>query len=135
LRGYRDALEKFHIEFQAQDVLSPALSAEEGSWVMEQFLSKNVPFDAVFGFTETALLGAKSAIQKRGLHIPEDVALCCMSGTALATLVHPQLTAVEQPIEKMAQECCRLLLEHIADRNRNTEEMSLRGETVMREST
>ena len=38
-------------------------------------------------------------------------------------------------IEKMAQECCRLLLEHIADRNRNTEEMSLRGETVMREST
>lgn len=47
LRGYRDALEKFHIEYQAQDVLSPALSAEEGSWVMERFLEKNVPFDAV----------------------------------------------------------------------------------------
>ncbi|RHC74535.1 LacI family transcriptional regulator [Prevotella sp. AM34-19LB] len=43
LRGYRDALEKFHIEYQAQDVLSPALSAEEGSWVMERFLEKNVP--------------------------------------------------------------------------------------------
>jgi LacI family transcriptional regulator len=52
LRGYRDALEKFHIEYQAQDVLSPALSAEEGSWVMERFLEKNVPFDAVFGFTK-----------------------------------------------------------------------------------
>ena len=75
---------------------------------MERFLEKNVPFDAVFGFTETAVLGAKSAIQKRGLRIPEDVALCCMSGTALATLVHPQLTVVEQPIEKMAQESCRL---------------------------
>ena len=74
LRGYRDALEKFHIEYQAQDVLSPALSAEEGSWVMERFLEKNVPFDAVFGFTETAVLGAKSAIQKRGLRIPEEVA-------------------------------------------------------------
>lgn len=135
MRGYRDALEKFHIEFQSQDVLSPALSAEEGSWVMEQFLNKNVPFDAVFGFTETAVLGAKSAIQKRGLRIPEDVALCCMSGTALSTLVHPQLTAVEQPIEKMAQECCRLLLGHIADGNRNTEEMALRGETIIREST
>lgn len=135
LRGYRDALEKFHIEYQAQDVLSPALSAEEGSWVMERFLEKNVPFDAVFGFTETAVLGAKSAIQKRGLRIPEDVALCCMSGTALATLVHPLLTVVEQPIEKMAQESCRLLLEHIADGYRRIEEIALRGETVIREST
>ena len=135
MRGYRDALEKFHIEYQAQDVLSPALSAEEGSWVMDRFLEKNVPFDAVFGFTETAVLGAKSAIQKRGLRIPEDVALCCMSGTALATLVHPQLTVVEQPIEKMAQESCRLLLEHIADGYRRIEEIALRGETVIREST
>ena len=63
------------------------------------------------------------------------VALCCMSGTALATLVHPQLTVVEQPIEKMAQESCRLLLEHIADGYRRIEEIALRGETVIREST
>ena len=102
---------------------------------MERFLEKNVPFDAVFGFTETAVLGAKSAIQKRGLRVPEDVALCCMSGTALATLVHPQLTAVEQPVENMAMESCRLRLEHLADGNKKVEEIALRGETVIREST
>lgn len=135
LSGYRDALEKFHVEYQPQDVLSPALSAEEGSWVMKQYLQQNVPFDAVLGFTETAVLGAKSEIQKQGLRIPNDVALCCMSGTALATLVHPQLTAVEQPIGKMAQESCRLLMEHITDSNKKTEEIALRGETVIREST
>ena len=28
-RGYRDALEKFHVAYQAQDILQPALSAEE----------------------------------------------------------------------------------------------------------
>lgn len=58
-----------------------------------------------------------------------------MSGTALATLVHPQLTAVEQPVEKMAIESCRLLLEHLADGNKKVEEIALRGETVIREST
>ena len=94
---------------------------------MEQYLAKGVPFDAVFGFTETAVLGAKSVIQKHGLRIPDDVALCCMSGTALATLVHPQLTAVEQPIAKMAQEGCRLLLEHLADADKPIEEIALRG--------
>ena len=44
-------------------------------------------------------------------------------------------TVVEQPIEKMAQESCRLLLEHIADGYRRIEEIALRGETVIREST
>ena len=134
-RGYREALEKFHIDYDARYVLSAALSAEEGTWVMEQFLGKKLPFDAVFGFTETALLGAKSAIQKQGLRIPADVALCCMSGTALSTLVHPQITAVEQPVEKMALECCRLLLAHIEDKDKHPEEVILRGETVIREST
>lgn len=134
-RGYRDALEKFHVAYQAQDILQPALSAEEGSRVMEQYLEKNIPFDAVFGFTETAVLGAKSTLQKHKMRIPDDVALCCMSGTALATLVHPQLTAVEQPIGEMARESCRLLMEHLADNNKKTEEIALRGETVVREST
>lgn len=134
-RGYRDALEKFHVAYQAQDILQPALSAEEGSRVMEQYLEKNIPFDAVFGFTETAVLGAKSTLQKHKMRIPDDVALCCMSGTALATLVHPQLTAVEQPIGEMARESCRLLMEHLADNYKKTEEIALRGETVVREST
>ena len=134
-RGYRDALEKFHVDFNPDLVLPPALSAEEGSLVMDNFLDRNIPFDAVFGFTETAVLGAKSVIQKHGLRIPDDVALCCMSGTTLATLVHPQLTAVEQPIAKMAQEGCRLLLEHLADADKPIEEIALRGETVIREST
>lgn len=39
-RGYRDALEKFHVAYQAQDILQPALSAEEGSRVMEQYLER-----------------------------------------------------------------------------------------------
>ena len=103
--------------------------------MMEQYLEKNIPFDAVFGFTETAVLGAKSTLQKHNMRIPDDVALCCMSGTALATLVHPQLTAVEQPIGEMARESCRLLMEHLADNNKKTEEIALRGETVVREST
>ncbi len=135
LRGYREALEKYHIPYDPQLVLPAALSPEEGSWVMEEFLKRNIDFDAVFGFTETALLGAKSAIQKHELRIPEDVALCCMSGTNLCTLVHPTITAVEQPVEQMAIDACRLLLAHIQDAGKQPEDVVLRGETVLREST
>ena len=134
LVGYREALEKHLIKYDADYVLPPALSADEGAKVMEDFLQKHVTFDAVFGFTETALLGAKTTLQKHGFRIPEDVALCCMSGTALSTLVHPTITAVEQPVEEMAKESCRLLLAHLQDANKQAEDIVLRGETIFRES-
>ena len=116
-------------------MLPPALSADEGSSVMGNFLDKNIPFDAVFGFTETALIGAKSVIQKRGLRIPLDVSICCVSGTTLCTLVHPTITAVEQPVEQMAIEACRLLMQNIAGSDKPVEDVVLRGEIVEREST
>lgn len=134
LVGYREALEKHLIKHDSNYVLPPALSADEGAKVMEDFLQRHITFDAVFGFTETALLGAKTTLQKHGFRIPEDVALCCMSGTALSTLVHPTITAVEQPVEEMAKEACRLLLAHLQDANQPTEDIVLRGETIFRES-
>lgn len=135
LHGYRDALEKFRIPFDDSLVLPPALSAEEGARVMDSFLDGQTDFDAVFGFTETALLGAKSVMQKRGIGIPTDAAVCCMAGTTLCTLVHPTITAVEQPVEQMAAEACRLLEGHIADNRKKPEDVVLRGNIVMREST
>lgn len=134
LVGYREALKKHLIMYDADYVLPPALSADEGAKVMEDFLQRHITFDAVFGFTETALLGAKTTLQKHGFRIPEDVALCCMSGTALSTLVHPTITAVEQPVEEMAKEACLLLLAHLQNDNQPTEDIVLRGETIFRES-
>ena len=135
LRGYRDALEKFHIAYNPDLVLPPALSAEEGGQVVAEFIDKNIPFDAVFGFTETALIGAKNIMQKRGLRIPDDVCVCCMAGTTLCTLVHPTITAVEQPVEQMAEEACRLLMHNIVNSGKHVEDVVLRGKIVEREST
>lgn len=132
--GYREALEKHLLPYDVDYILPPALSADEGAKVMEEFLQKHVTFDAVFGFTETALLGAKTTLQKHHFRIPDDVALCCMSGTALSTLVHPTITAVEQPVEEMAGEACRLLMAHLHDANKKAEDVALRGKTIFRES-
>lgn len=134
-RGYRDALEKFRIKYDEARVVRGALNADEGAAAMERILKSGVPFDAVFGFTETAVLGAKTALQKHGYRIPDDVALCCMSGTTLCTLVHPTITAVEQPVEEMASAACQLLLQKIKHADAPNEERVLRGEIVFREST
>ena len=135
LKGYRDALEKFHLPYNKDYVIEGGLDAEMGGKAMERFLDKGLEFDAVFGFTETATLGAKTVLQKLHYRIPEDVALCCISGTTLCTLVHPTVTAVEQPIRQMAEEATRLLVRQIENPQAPTEHIVLRGEIIMREST
>lgn len=134
LRGYKDALEKFGIDYDRRYVVEAGLNAKEGSQAMEQFLAKNIDFDAVFGFTEASTLGAKSTLQMFNYHIPQDVAICCISGTELCTLVHPTITAVEQPVKQMAETACRLLLKRIDQPESKKEEVLLRGEMVFRES-
>ena len=134
-RGYRDALEKFAIPYDKRYVIKGGLSAEEGGAAMEEFLSQGLEFDGLFGFTETSTLGAKSLLQKKHYRIPEDVSLCCISGTTLCTLVHPMVTAVEQPVNEMATLSCQLLLSQIADPNVARESVILRGHIEEREST
>lgn len=134
-RGYRDALEKFSITYDKRYVIKGGLSAEEGSAAIEDFLSQGLEFDGIFGFTETSTLGAKSLLQKKHYRIPEDVSLCCISGTTLCTLVHPMVTAVEQPVNEMATLSCQLLLNQIADPNAARESVILRGNIEEREST
>lgn len=134
-RGYRDALEKFSIPYDKRYVLSGGLNAEQGGAAIEGFLTSGLEFDSVFGFTETATLGAKSVLQKLHYRIPEDVSLCCISGTKLCTLVHPTITAVEQPVLQMATISCKLLLDQIANPGFKKENIILRGEMNVREST
>lgn len=53
----------------------------------------------------------------------------------LCTLVHPTITAVEQPVEQMAAEACRLLMLNMGNSEKHVEDVVLRGKTVEREST
>ena len=135
LRGYREALEKFRIPYDSRYVGNGGLTADEGAAAMEKFLSTGLEFDAVFGFTETAILGAKNVIQKHHYNVPEDVALCCISGTALCTLVYPTISAVEQPVELMAAESSRILQHQMETHDITPERIILRGHMKLREST
>lgn len=134
-RGYREALEKFGIPYDKRYVVNGGLTADGGIQAMEKFLSSGLEFDAVFGFTETAILGAKSVLQKLHYKIPDDVALCCISGTTLCTLVFPTISAVEQPVNQMASESCAILMRQINSHELRADKIVLRGEMILREST
>lgn len=65
---------------------------------------------AVFVASDQLAFAAVSALQERGLRIPEDVAVVSFDGSAESTYVWPPLTTVAQPIERMAKAAISRLL-------------------------
>ena len=101
IRAYKDALKKFKIPFE--HIVESGVSFEDGEKAMEALIHSGLQFDAVFCFTENAALGAKHVLQRHHVEIPQNVAICCVSGTQLSTLAYSKMTAIEQPVQFMAK--------------------------------
>lgn len=134
-KGYKDTMEKFHLYANKSLIIVAGVSVEDGAEAVETLLSMKVEFDAIFCFTEMQALGAKRSLQEHDIKIPNDVAISCMSGTSLSTLVHPSLTAVEQPVEKMAETAVVQIIEQINNFSLKDETIILNSEMFIRNSS
>jgi DNA-binding LacI/PurR family transcriptional regulator len=133
--GYRDCLEKFHIPYDDKLVVKTGITIEDGRQAAEKLLENQIPFDALFAFTETLAIGAMNYLREQSVKIPEEVAVAGFSGTVLSTIVYPQLTTVEQPFEKMGQTAAELILEKIKNPKAPNRAVVLDAEIRLRAST
>jgi LacI family transcriptional regulator len=61
-------------------------------------------------------IGALQTLARRGLRVPEDVAIVALDDPFWAELVQPPLTVLAQPVRRMAEAAMGLLLDRIAGR-------------------
>ncbi len=84
-----------------------------GADAMRSLLERGRPFDAVVGLNDVLALGAMRVLYERGVGVPDDVAVVGFDDSSWAAQSRPALTTVRQPVEQMAAEMARLLLEQI----------------------
>lgn len=135
LRGYHNALEKFGIPYDPALVIKAGISIDDGKQAAERLLRENVSFDALFAFTDTLAIGAMNCLQEHGILVPEEVAVAGFSGTVLSTIVHPQLTTVEQPLREIGRTAAGLLIEKIRHPETPPKTVALKAELKIRRST
>ncbi|GHJ45162.1 LacI family transcriptional regulator [Catellatospora sp. TT07R-123] len=104
-----------------------------GEAAMNELLDRVPGLDAVFVGSDLMAAGALAALRARGLRVPEDVAVGGFDDSAVAGSTHPRLTTVRQPLEQVATETVRMLLELI-DGAEQVEPVVLPTELVPRES-
>lgn len=133
-RGYREAMEKFHV-YDPQLVIRTGMTFADGAAAVDDLERRGIEFDAVYAFTDTLAIGAMNRLRELGRRIPEDVAVAGFSGTELSTIVYPKLTTVEPPLTEMGQRAAELVLEKVRNPEAENRKIVLRTEMKCRAST
>ena len=133
--GYKRIMTKYGIFDENLLIKTEGTTFDDGRNATEQLLNKKIEFDSIFAFTDTLAIGAMNYLLDRKVRIPEEVAIASFSGTELATIVHPQLTSVEQPLVQMGEVAATLILEKIKDSSAESKTVLLDAELIYRAST
>lgn len=102
----------------------------------KEFLAgRKRPFTALFAFNDNSALGAISAFQEAGLHVPHDISVVGFDDIKMAPYINPSLTTVRQPLLKMGEIAARTLLNQIKNGEEYVAEILVEPELVIRKST
>ena len=92
------------------------------------------PPTAIFTAGDLIALGALEACRENGFHIPNDVSLVTFDDPVFTTYLSPALTAVEQPIAKMAEMAVAMLYRRMRTPNDERRQVLLEPKLNIRNS-
>ncbi|ADK81329.1 LacI family DNA-binding transcriptional regulator [Sediminispirochaeta smaragdinae] len=75
LKGYRKAIEEAGLQFREELTIYGTTNIDVTTRAIDEFLSRKIPFSAIFGFNDLLAFGAYNALKKRDIKIPEDISL------------------------------------------------------------
>jgi LacI family transcriptional regulator len=132
-QGYKEALEKYDLEFNDSFVRSSNLTAEEAVEIIKDILKdkKNLPDALVCGNDISALAIMKYLDEKTKFKVPKDISIGGFSNEPASDLIKPGLTTVDQHPFMIGKTAAEMLLDFI----NNKEKAFLSSNTVVIKSS
>ncbi|MEU0623131.1 LacI family DNA-binding transcriptional regulator [Streptomyces rubiginosohelvolus] len=112
LTGFRDTMARHGHPYIP--IVEGQFTQESGEAAMERLLAEHPDLDGVFAANDLMALGACHVLREHGRSVPGDVAVVGFDDSSAALACRPPLTTVRQPVEGMAAEMTRLLLDRLS---------------------
>jgi LacI family transcriptional regulator len=132
IAGYQRALEA-HEVFDEALLVEGDYNEQTGLLSMETLLTRNQRFTAVFAANDQMAHGARLALYRRGIRVPEDVSLMGFDDLPTARFSIPPLSTVRQPMLEMGEAAARGVLALLM--GKSAPRAMCEHELVIREST
>jgi len=134
-QGYLSGLKSCGQEFKPELLEKCNMSAKEAMKATGRLLGLPQPPDAIFGINDTVAFAAMKEIKRRGLRIPEDIALVGFTDEFHSTVVDPALTSITHPTFEIGQEAAKLFFGSIENPDFKPEQKILSTKLVIRKSS
>jgi phosphoserine phosphatase RsbU/P len=116
-RAYLDTLQSHGIEPDPRLVATGGLEWERGAGAVSELLDDRrftpATIDAIVAVNDDSALGAMEELGRRGIHVPDPIAVVGFDDAEGARASNPPLTTVSQGVEAQAHTAVRSLLEHL----------------------
>ncbi len=124
-RGFQEALDKAHLPVPDEPAVRGDFTQAGGRAAMRQLLDRGpLPQALVFANDQMAV-GAYDVLERRGLRVPDDIAVAGFDGIPLGRVVRPGLTTVTQPMRRLGETAVDLLIERLTDPGRDPRSVML----------
>jgi DNA-binding LacI/PurR family transcriptional regulator len=112
-----------------------AFGRDEGAQATTWLLDSGAAPDALFCFNDTLALGALRLLARRGVRVPDDVAVIGIDDIEDGRFSTPTLSTIAPDKGAVARESVRLLQRRIDDPAATTQEVRVDFRLLVREST
>ena len=135
LAGYRFALEQYGIPYDVNLVRHAGFGPDEVEPIVNDLLTRSP--DAFFAASDRLAVGCLTALRKRNVVIPDQIALIGFTNITVADLLYPPMTTVEQPALEIGQVAAGKLIDLIEGKQKinTTDSVKIPTRLVIRTST
>ena len=123
-RAYAQALAQYDLALDPDLITSGYFSVDTGMEAADLLLDRrNVALDAIVAANDEMAWGAMEALERRGIRVPDDVAVTGFDDREESKYTVPPLTTIRQPVYELGRRAAELVL------------AQLRGEKVPLQTT
>jgi hypothetical protein len=113
IAGYCLALTEAGIPLDPRLIWRGEYRSSSGEELTHQLLDQGLRPSAIFAANNLIAMGVIDAVAKRGLRIPQDIALVCFDDLPNTSRLFPFLTVVAQPVYDLGVNAAQLLLSRL----------------------
>lgn len=133
LQGYRDEVQRKNMESDDSLVVYGDYQESGGFRAMNDLLSNSAQFTAVIAANDQMAYGARLALHRAGLRVPEDVSLLGFDDLPHSAFTLPPLTSVRQSVYEIGTSAAKAMFDMLS--KINPPSRLVEAELVVREST
>ena len=130
--GHLEALQEAGVSRSDELVYQGDFSGHAGLMAVNYLLDQGICFSAIVAANDMVAFGARLALYRRGIRVPDDVSIIGCDDQAEAAFMTPPLTTVRQPSYEMGFVASRALLSLISNEDYGWSELA--PELQIRES-